>query len=301
MSAKRVDLIGSSGFPVGYCSVTDPEVMSTPLDPLEDEVISTPMDKRGAGKGMPGEGYRRREGTAPGRAALWGATEAVDFPPPEGVWGAYPKRFATWALKALQCPASEVLHVCSGALTSSDVGGGLRVDLRGAARPDLRADGRALPFRDASFSGVLIDPPYSVEYAEVLYGTDYPRPSHLLAEAARVVRPGGRVGFLHFLVPSNARTSLRFERVYGVTQGLGYRIRAFTVYVRTPAGLFDGPTAAEVDGPETAPAGARRSTRRDTPRSPAARLTGTDSIRTTNPATPRIESVPERGNGGTSC
>ena len=53
------------------------------------------------------------------------------------------------------------------------------------------------------------------------------------------MRPGGRVGILHFLVPSNARTSLRFERVYGITQGLGYRIRAFTVYVKTPPGLFD--------------------------------------------------------------
>jgi ubiquinone/menaquinone biosynthesis C-methylase UbiE len=80
------------------------------------------------------------------------------------------------------------------------------VDLRAAARPTVMADGRQLPFRDGCFAGVLIDPPYTVEYAEELYGTEYPRPSHLLAEASRVVVPGCRVGFLHFLVPSNAGT-----------------------------------------------------------------------------------------------
>lgn len=223
----------------------------------EDEVLHTPADKRGAGKGMPGEGYRRRTGTEPGRAVLWSATEAQDFAP-AAVWGAYPKNFATWAIKVLGYHPREVLHVCSGALSSSDVAGGLRVDLRSSARPDLRADGRRLPFRAGVFAAVLIDPPYSVEYAADLYQTEYPRPSHLLREASRVTRPGGRVGFLHFLVPSNAGTGLRFDRVYGVTQGLGYRIRAFTVYRKPQSGLFDEPTYAErVQGlPATNPEGA---------------------------------------------
>lgn len=85
---------------------------------------------------------------------------------------------------------------------------------------------------------MLLDPPYSVEYARELYGTDYPRPSHLLAEAARVVRPGGCVGFLHFLVPKPGSPLLTIERVWGVTQGCGYRIRAFTVLRRRSADLF---------------------------------------------------------------
>ncbi len=82
-------------------------------------------------------------------------------------------------------------------------------------------------------------PPYSVEYARELYGTDYPRPSALLAEAARVCRPGGRVGFLHFLVPKPGSPLLTIERIWGVTQGCGYRIRAFTVLQRRHADLFD--------------------------------------------------------------
>jgi hypothetical protein len=201
----------------------------------ENEVLSTPLDGRRAGRGFPGEGYRRRTGDAAGRSPLWVAQPAHAFEPAP-VWGCYPKQFVQWACRAIQTLPADVLHVCSGAL-GADVPG-IRVDIRPAARPTVLADGRRLPFGDGAFAGVLIDPPYSVEYARELYGTEYPRPSHLLAEASRVVRHGGRVGFLHFLVPSNARTSLRLERVYGVTQGLGYRIRAFTVYVREQADLW---------------------------------------------------------------
>jgi SAM-dependent methyltransferase len=225
------------------------ESMSAPPHP-ESEIISTPGDNRS--RHLPAEGWSRRRaapargGTnkarladpTPGRGALWNATEVEDFEPAP-VWGAYPQRFVRYALTALQCPAAEVLHVCSGMLTRTEVLGGLRIDLRAAARPDVRADGCRLPFRDGAFSGVLIDPPYSIEYARDLYGVDYPRPSHLLSEAARVVRGGGRVGILHFLVPLVSRQALRFEFTKGVTQGCGYRIRAFTVYRKPDVGLFD--------------------------------------------------------------
>jgi hypothetical protein len=123
--------------------------------------------------------------------------------------------------------------------------GGVRVDLRPAARPDVLADGRRLPFIDAIFDGVLIDPPYSVEYAESLYGVAYPRPSHLLAEASRVCRPGGRIGMLHYLV-CVPPPMCRLLSVVGVTQGLGYRIRAWTLYERGQAGLFDATSTESV-------------------------------------------------------
>ena len=128
--------------------------------------------------------------------ALWASRVAMDFPDPEPVWGAYPKGFVPWACRLIDVDPREVLHLCSGGL---GVGHGLRVDLRQAARPDVRADATRLPFRDASFAAVMIDPPYTVEYARDLYGTDYPRPSHLLAESSRVVKPCGCVAILHFL------------------------------------------------------------------------------------------------------
>jgi hypothetical protein len=128
------------------------------------------------------------------------------------------------------------LHVCSGGLAAGTPG--VRVDIRPATSPDVVADGRALPFADETFAAVLIDPPYTVEYARDLYGTDYPRPSHLLREAARVVRPLGRIGFVHFLVP-NPPAGCDLIDVHGITQGCGFRIRALTVYQRRQRGLFD--------------------------------------------------------------
>jgi hypothetical protein len=68
-----------------------------------------------------------------------------------------------------------------------------------------------------------------VEYARDLYGTDYPRPSHLLREAARVVRPDGVIGFLHFILPATPPGCDRV-RVHGITAGPNFRIRAFTIF-----------------------------------------------------------------------
>src|SRR5260221_8927898 len=86
---------------VGGCF---PECEQAPGEPIvierDGETISTPLDKRAAGKGFPGEGFARREGSVPGRAVLWNATEAVAMEPaPEAVWGAYPQRFIPWALR----------------------------------------------------------------------------------------------------------------------------------------------------------------------------------------------------------
>lgn len=211
------------------------------------EIIRTPNDKRaGAGAAMPRHAKVRaaalpawnggRAAREPRRPVIWAHVETIHGPEP--IFGAYPARFIPWALRQLGVAAREVLHVCSGSLTRADVGGGPRVDLRSAACPDLLADGRALPFPDDSFAAAMIDPPYSVEYADELYGTDYPRPSHLLREAARVVRPCGRIGFLHFLVPSPP-PGARILRVVGVTQGCGYRIRAWTLYELEQDGLFE--------------------------------------------------------------
>lgn len=204
--------------------------MEVEVKPDDPERISTPSDK--APSGLPrhvrdgGD-----EGPVPRRPAVWNDVDTFHDPEPTAVYGAFPQRFLPWALRLLRARPSEVLHVCSGMLTAEEVGGGMRVDIREDAHPDVVADGRALPLEAGSFAAVLIDPPYSVEYARDLYGTEYPRPSHLLAEAARVVRPCGRIGFVHYLVP-NPPEGCRIVDVRGVTQGCGYRIRALTIYER---------------------------------------------------------------------
>lgn len=159
--------------------------------------------------------------------------EALMFRPfPEG--GGYPKGFVEWALSETlnEDNPDAVLHVCSGSMIR-----GTTVDIRESVNPDFVADGRNLPFEDGSFRTIMIDPPYGETYAEHLYGTGrhYPKPGALLAEASRVVRVGGRVGILHFLVPQVANGKvepgrMRLVGVWGVTTGMNNAIRAWTVF-----------------------------------------------------------------------
>lgn len=128
----------------------------------------------------------------------------------------------------------EVLHVCSGTLGPRER---WTVDIRLAARPLVVAKGQALPFRDDTFKAVLLDPPYTEEYARNLYRSEFPRPSHLLREAARVVKSGGRIGLLHIAVPITP-AGCQFSTSFGVVPGPGFRIRAFTIYEKLQASLL---------------------------------------------------------------
>lgn len=156
---------------------------------------------------------------------------------PDG--GGYPKGFVEWALCEMRCPdASRVLHLCSGSVRT-----GVRVDVRPEMRPDVVADCRRTPFPDESFDWIMADPPYAEDYARNLYGTEqsYPKPGQIVKEATRLLRPGGRFGLLHFQVPM-VRKPLRIVRVYGITTGSGYAIRAWTL-MEKPAqrSLFAAP------------------------------------------------------------
>lgn len=191
----------------------------------------------------------RRRNHSPKQPVLWNAHGVRDTGQrPTEVWGQLPVGFLSWAYEVLRLrDGRSVLHVCSGALGPETRG--VRVDIRPEMFPDVVADGRALPFADASFDAVLIDPPYSIEYAAQLYGTDYPRPSALLREACRVLRPHRFCGIVHFLVP-RPEPGFRLVEVHGVTTGCGYRIRALTVFQREPRGLLDPHPAPD---PATSP------------------------------------------------
>ena len=145
---------------------------------------------------------------------------------PMAVFGQYPRSLIGKLLPHLRCERAQILHVCSGSLPPGE---GIRVDIRPEARADILADGRHLPLADASVKAVLLDPPYTEQYAETLYSVEYPRPAHLLAEAARVVKPCGRIGFVHYLVPMPPPNT-RLVRVLGLSTGLGFSMRAVTIY-----------------------------------------------------------------------
>lgn len=153
---------------------------------------------------------------------------------PAAVYGQYPRAFIARILPWLNCARHEILHVCSGSLPRGE---GIRVDIRPEAQPDILADGRALPLPDGSQAAVLIDPPYSPHYAAKLYGIEYPRPSHLLVEATRVVRPGGRVCIVHYITPKPP-PRCRFVKAFGLSTGFDMPIRAVSIYEREQATLF---------------------------------------------------------------
>lgn len=158
---------------------------------------------------------------------------------PDGfaVFGRYPKGFFAHVVKAQwlgRIHRHDILHVCSGTLSESEP---MTVDIRAQARPWVQASGTALPFRDGAFKAVMLDPPYSDEYARNLYKIENPRPSWLLKEAARVVRPGGRIGILHVAIPF-APPGCFLVDVWPVTTGVGFRIRALTVYEKAQDSLL---------------------------------------------------------------
>jgi SAM-dependent methyltransferase len=111
------------------------------------------------------------------------------------------------------------------------------VDIRKEAAPDILADGRSLPFADGTVAAVLIDPPYTQQYARDLYGIEYPRPLHLLQEAARVVKPCGRIGFVHYIVPMPP-DGCKLIKVFGLSTSPGLSIRAVTIWEKEQLGLF---------------------------------------------------------------
>ncbi len=138
----------------------------------------------------------------------------------------YPAIFIPRILPWLKCKRSEVLHVCSGGLPSGE---GIRVDIRPEAHPDILADARDMPLEDGSQEAVLIDPPYTPAYARDLYGVDYPKPAHLLAEAVRVVKPSGRIGFVHYICPMPP-DGATWIKTLGLSMGFGFPMRAVTIF-----------------------------------------------------------------------
>lgn len=162
--------------------------------------------------------------------------DLADQPPPQAVYGQYPRGLIAKLLPWLRCARHEILHVCSGSLPRGE---GIRVDIRPEARPDILADGRKLPLRDGSVAAVMIDPPYCEEYARSLYGVEYPRPAHLLREAARVVRAGGRIVLVHYITAAPA-AGTRFVKALGLSIGFDAPMRAVSIYERDQVELALG-------------------------------------------------------------
>jgi len=153
--------------------------------------------------------------------------------PKEAIWftdfpdgGGYPKGFLEWAFEIMGVTdPSLVLHLCSGSIIS-----GITIDIRPEMNPTYVCDCRHTPFPDESFDFILADPPYAENYAQNLYNTKevFPKPGEILKEASRLLKIGGQIGLLHFIVPVTRRP-MKIKKVYGITTGNGNAIRAWTL------------------------------------------------------------------------
>lgn len=163
-----------------------------------------------------------------GHPLMFGYSEAELFSDwPDG--GGFPKGFLRFAFDDLGVTdPNQVLHLCSGSVRI-----GWTVDIRKSTEPKVVADVRHLPFANGAFQWAIADPPYSEEWAQNLYGTgsSYPKPLEIMKEMGRVLRPNGRCGLLHNQVPF-FRKPLTLLRVRGISQGLGFALKAWSVFVK---------------------------------------------------------------------
>jgi hypothetical protein len=170
-------------------------------------------------------------------------------------YGAYPCGFLGRARDLLGVgPTCKVLHVCSGKLHDypSDwrgyPGPGLSdftLDCDQRLDPDLCCDvrngiplchvPRPSPESDqlAPWDAILCDPPYSPEDAKHYQsGSElYPEPQKLLADCLKAVKPGGKVGFLHYILPRPPKGA-QLVACVAVVVGFGNRGRLYSVFER---------------------------------------------------------------------
>ena len=179
---------------------------------------------------------------------FWPLTRAK-FADGSTYYGAYPAGFLERARALLGVHINDpVLHVCGGksrdyiypkrAFGPAD----MTLDLNPELKPDYLQDAREpLPgCAPEGWPAILADPPYSeldAEHYEYAKAAAYPKPNSLLRNCLDAVRPGGRVGFLHYIAPqppNEKHTGYETKLISLVCVFVGYnnRPRIYSVYER---------------------------------------------------------------------
>ena len=103
--------------------------------------------------------------------------------------GCYPLHFEKRLFEILE--TDDYIHLFAGMART-----GLKVDINQSVSPNIVADVHLLPFPDNHFEGGMADPPYTQDFAERLYGTEYPKWTIWTKELVRVVKSGGRIAVM---------------------------------------------------------------------------------------------------------
>jgi hypothetical protein len=187
---------------------------------------------------------------------MWFLARAKLKPNPDGskntYYGAYLGGFPERARALLGCNINDsVLHVCGGKAKMYPYKRGFgpvdkTLDLDPDTSPDFLQDARdPFPLRpytkklaDGSttnsstyWKGILMDPPYSeADAAHYAPGADkYPKPNDLIRNAIDVLPQGGRVGLIHYILPSPPKNAY-FVAAIGVLCGYNNRVRIYSVF-----------------------------------------------------------------------
>lgn len=162
-------------------------------------------------------------------------------------YGAYPNGFLERARALLGItPTDALLHVCGGQARQYPAkprGFGPNdqtLDADANLSPDYLVNVATSPVpldRGRYWPAILIDPPYTLDdAAHYAPGrSDLPSPNKVLKSALAVVRVGGRVGMLHYVLPQPPREGVRFVACVGVICGFNNRMRVFSVFEREAA------------------------------------------------------------------
>jgi 16S rRNA G966 N2-methylase RsmD len=102
--------------------------------------------------------------------------------------GSFPLHFERKLLNLLEMneKTHKILHPFGGKAEF-----GVRCDLNPDVKPDYLCNAHELPFGDNEFDLVVLDPPYSDELSNSLYGTGKLSFKKYTMEAVRVCKPNG--------------------------------------------------------------------------------------------------------------
>lgn len=106
---------------------------------------------------------------------------------------------------------------------------GLTVDIKPENKPMMVADAHSLPFRDNSFDAIVADPPYSDDYAKDLYKTPKLKPTAIIKELVRVLKPDGVLVWYH-LYPIPRPEGCKYLGVITIVTRIYHKPRVVTVF-----------------------------------------------------------------------
>jgi SAM-dependent methyltransferase len=170
---------------------------------------------------------------ARGAALIPTDTWVLPRPRKDAYVGSFPLHFEQRLWRLLGKPA-KVLHPFGGLAEIGDF-----VDLNPTTAPTWVGDAHDLHFiPDDTYDLVVLDPPYSNEEAEMLYGTPKLRPGRFTAEAVRVCKPGGHVAVYHRAQPKRPPGTRLVRRIVVLTR-TGHAPRVCFVFEKQTQQQFE--------------------------------------------------------------